>query len=198
MQCLGFKGGIGTSSRLVAMGTDTFTVGVLVQCNFGIRSQLRIAGIPVGREIHAPPDCYDTRGPLDSTRVGDRCEEDRGSIIAVVATDAPLLPHQLKRIAKRVSLGIGRMGGVASSSSGDLFLAFSTRPAEPTDGRILTLQMLHDNQISALYAATVQATEEAILNAMLGAETMTGADDLRVTALPHDQVRDVLRRHNLR
>ena len=198
MQCLGFKGGIGTSSRLVAMGSDTFTVGVLVQCNFGVRSQLRIAGIPVGREIAAPPDCYDTRGPLDSVKVEDRCPEDRGSIIAIVATDAPLLPHQLKRIARRVSLGIGRMGGVASSSSGDLFLAFSTLPAEPSEGRILNLRMLHDNQISPLYTATVQATEEAIINAMLGAETMTGADYYRVTALPHDQVRAVLQRHNIR
>lgn len=215
MQCLGFKGGIGTSSRRVAMEADTFTVGVLVQCNFGSRGQLRIAGIPMGREITAAPDCYDTRGPLDSAKARYRCPdvrgdagtpdpnasgpvaEDHGSIIAIVATDAPLMPHQLKRIAKRVSLGIGRMGGVAGSSSGDLFLAFSTAPAEPNDGPIQSLRMLHDDWISSLYAATVQATEEAILNAMLAAETMVGADDLRVTALPHDQVRAILQRHNL-
>jgi L-aminopeptidase/D-esterase-like protein len=215
MECLGWKGGIGTSSRLVAMGTDTFTVGVLVQCNFGSRSQLRIAGIPMGREITAPPDCYDTRGPLDSAQARFRCPdvrgdagpydpdrpgpvpEDHGSIIAIVATDAPLLPHQLKRIAKRVSLGIGRMGGVAGSSSGDLFLAFSTAPAEPNEGLILNQRMVHDNLISPLYTATVQATEEAILNAMLAAETMVGANSLRVTALPHDQVRAILRKYNL-
>ena len=152
MECLGFKGGIGTSSRRVRIARDTFTVGVLVQCNFGSRNQLRIAGIPVGREIQAPPGCYDTAGPLDSSRVALRCstsqgqapyaapevgfipssfEDDNGSIIIIIATDAPLLPHQLQRIAKRASLGVARMGGVAGSGSGDIFLAFSSVPAEP-------------------------------------------------------------------
>lgn len=220
MECLGFKGGIGTSSRRVRVASDTFTVGVLVQCNFGLRSQLRIAGIPVGREIDAPPNCYDTSGPLDSTRAPFRCattrsdrgassvppgEEtgplgpgmtDQGSIIVIIATDAPLLPHQLKRIAKRASLGIGRMGGVASSGSGDIFLAFSTASAEPSDSTILLQPMLNDQRINGLYEATVQATEESIINAMLAAKTMTGANDLKVTALPHNQLRAILARHN--
>ncbi|MEO8296125.1 MAG: P1 family peptidase [Gemmatimonadota bacterium] len=219
MECLGFKGGIGTASRLVRISADTFTVGVLVQCNFGTRNQLRIAGIPVGREIQAPPDCYDTSGPLDSAKTGFRCpsthgsvqpdpafypagelrgalREDHGSIIVIIATDAPLLPHQLKRIAKRASLGVGRMGGVAGSGSGDIFLAFSTSPAEPSDSSILMEPMLSDQRINAVYEATVQATEESIINAMLAAKTMTGANDLKVTALPHDQLRAILARYN--
>jgi D-aminopeptidase len=217
MQCLGFKGGIGTSSRRVRVASDTFTVGVLVQCNFGSRNQLRIAGIPVGREIVAPPDCYDTSGPLDSARARLRCPraqgsaqiadpalgytpssyaDDHGSIIVVIATDAPLLPHQLKRIAKRASLGIGRMGGAAGSGSGDIFLAFSTLQAESSDSPILTQRMVHDRLINPLYEATIQATEESIINAMLAARTMTGADYYRVTALPHDQLKTVLARYN--
>lgn len=217
MECLGFKGGIGTASRRVRIATDTFTVGVLVQCNFGSRNQLRIAGIPVGREIQAPPDCYDTTGPLDSARAAMRCPsnqgqlesalpglgytpstftDDHGSIIVIIATDAPLLPHQLKRIAKRASLGIGRMGGAAGSGSGDIFLAFSTVPAESSDSIILTQRMVHDQRINPLYEATVQATEESIINAMLAARTMTGADYYRVTALPHDQLRTILARYN--
>ena len=217
MECLGFKGGIGTASRRVRIAADTFTVGVLVQCNFGSRNQLRIAGIPVGREIQAATECYDTKGPLDSTRAAMRCpstqgqlnagtpdvgyvpstfEDDHGSIIVIIATDAPLLPHQLKRLAKRASLGIGRMGGVAGSGSGDIFLAFSTVPAESSDSAILTQRMVHDQRINPLYEATVQATEESIINAMLAARTMTGADYYRVSALPHDQLRAVLARHN--
>lgn len=217
MECLGFKGGIGTASRRARVASDTFTVGVLVQCNFGGRNQLRIAGIPVGREIQATPDCYDTSGPLDSTRAAMRCprtqgqtlspapdlgfipatfEDDHGSIIVIIATDAPLLPHQLKRIAKRASLGIGRMGGVAGSGSGDIFLAFSTVPAESSDSSILTQRMVHDQRIGPLYEATVQATEESIINAMLAARTMTGADYYKVTALPHDQLKTVLARYN--
>jgi L-aminopeptidase/D-esterase-like protein len=217
MECLGFKGGIGTSSRLVRIAGDTFTVGVLVQCNFGSRNQLRIAGIPVGREIQAPPDCYETSGPLDSARAARRCpvtrglapagqsevgftpanfEDDHGSIIVLIATDAPLLPHQLKRIAKRASLGVARMGGVAGSGSGDIFLAFSTVPAESSDSSILTQRMVHDQRINPLYEATVQATEESIINAMLAARTMTGVDYYKVTALPHDQLKAVLTRYN--
>ncbi len=217
MQCLGFKGGIGTASRRVGIASDTFTVGVLVQCNFGSRNQLRVAGIPVGREITAPPDCYDSDSPLDSDRAAQRCpreqgrapaprepdgylpasyEDDHGSIIVVIATDAPLLPHQLKRIAKRASLGVARAGGVAGSGSGDIFLAFSTVPAESSDSSILTQRMVHDRRINTLYEATVQATEESILNAMLAARTMTGANYYRVTALPHEELRSVLARYN--
>lgn len=210
MQCLGFKGGIGTASRRLSARAGGFTVGALVQCNFGLRRQLRIAGIPVGRELKVPEPCYDTREPLDSTLEFERCasaagqvgeagaarEREHGSIIVVLATDAPLLPHQLKRVARRAALGIGRMGGVAGAGSGDLFLAFSTGPTGAPDRRgVATVGMLSDDRIDPLYEAAVQATEEAIINAMLAARTMTGANWLRVPALPHDGVRRVLRLH---
>jgi D-aminopeptidase len=211
MQCLGFKGGIGTASRRVAAasggrGRRAFTMGALVQCNFGLRRQLRIAGIPVARELEVPEPCYDTREALDSALARDRCaattgareppETEHGSIIVVLATDAPLLPHQLRRIARRAALGVGRMGGIAGAGSGDLFLAFSTAPAgSPGAGGVATVAMLSDDVIDPVYEAAVQATEEAIINAMLAARTMTGANWYRVPALPHDGVREVLRRH---
>jgi D-aminopeptidase len=208
MQCLGFKGGIGTASRRLSDKRGGFTVGALVQCNFGLREQLRIAGIPVARELRVPEPCYDTREPLDSTMVKDRCATaagdagarpratEHGSIIVVLATDAPLLPHQLKRIARRAALGIGRMGGVSGAGSGDLFLAFSTAPTGTPDRRgVAAVGMLSDDVIDPVYAAAVQATEEAIINAMLAARTMTGANWYRVPALPHDGLRQVLRRH---
>jgi len=209
MQCLGFKGGIGTASRRLPEKAGGFTMGALVQCNFGLRSQLRIAGIPVGRELRVEQPCYDTREPLDSTLAPDRCtrvtgdgggaaprETEHGSIIVVLATDAPLLPHQLKRIARRAALGIGRMGGIAGAGSGDLFLAFSTAPTGTADRRgVASVQMLSDDVINPVYEAAVQATEEAIINAMLAARTMTGANWYRVPALPHDGLREVLRRH---
>ncbi len=207
MQCLGFKGGIGTASRRLPARQGGFTVGALVQCNFGLRQQLRIAGIPVARELPVPEPCYDTREALDSTLVGDRCatvtgaassarETEHGSIIVVLATDAPLLPHQLRRIARRAALGVGRMGGIAGAGSGDLFLAFSTTPTgTPGEKGVASVLMLSDDVIDPVYEAAVQATEEAIINAMLGARTMTGANWYRVPALPHDGVRDVLARH---
>jgi L-aminopeptidase/D-esterase-like protein len=202
MICLGFKGGIGTASRRVDSDGGGFTVGVLVQCNFGQREQLRIAGIPVGRELKEPVPCYDTRLPLDSARVRERCPEQRratrehGSIIVVIATDAPLLPHQLRRVARRAALGIGRMGGIAGAGSGDLFLAFSTASTgTPGRSHVATVRMLSDEAIDPVYQATVDATEEAIINAMLAARTMTGADWLRVPALPHDELKEVLRRY---
>jgi D-aminopeptidase len=208
MQCLGFKGGIGTASRRLPERRGGFTIGVLVQCNFGLRQQLRIAGIPVGRELRVPEPCYDTREPLDSTMAPDRCptstgdagarprETEHGSIIVVLATDAPLLPHQLKRIARRAALGIGRMGGIAGAGSGDLFVAFSTAPTGTPDRRgVATVGMLSDDVIDPVYDAAVQATEEGIINAMLAARTMTGANWYRVPALPHNGLRDVLRRH---
>ncbi len=210
MQCLGFKGGIGTASRRLSDQRGGFTVGALVQCNFGLRQQLRIAGIPVARELRVPEPCYDTREPLDSTMAKDRCATaagdagapprvtEHGSIIVVLATDAPLLPHQLKRIARRAALGIGRMGGVSGAGSGDLFLAFSTAPTGTPDRRgVASVGMLSDDVIDPVYAAAVQATEEAIVNAMLAARTMTGANWYRVPALPHDGLREVLRRHGM-
>jgi D-aminopeptidase len=198
MQCLGFKGGVGTASRR----TDTgFMVGVLVQCNFGLRRQLRIAGIPVGEMIAGNAPCYATTGELPPDPVAKRCpaqqsrSSEHGSIIVIIATDAPLLPHQLRRLARRASLGIGRMGGISGAGSGDLFLAFSTASTGQIDSLgVASVPMLQDDRIDPVYEAAVQGTEEAIINAMLAAETMTGADNLRVPALPHDQLREILRR----
>jgi len=209
MQCLGFKGGIGTASRRLPAKRGGFTVGALVQCNFGLRRQLRIAGIPVGQELQVPEPCYDTREPLDSSLAGERCPApsgagagatprgtEHGSIIVVLATDAPLLPHQLRRIARRAALGVGRMGGIAGAGSGDLFIAFSTGPTGKPDSRgVASVSMLSDDVIDPVYEAAVEATEEAIVNAMLAAQTMTGANWYRVPALPHAGLREVLARH---
>ncbi len=185
MICNQFKGGIGTASRRLSAARGGYTVGVLVQCNYGLRARLSIAGVPIGQEI---PDLLPTRDTLPT---------ERGSIIIVIATDAPLLPHQLKRIAKRASLGVGRLGGTGGNTSGDIFIAFSTAnpgAAKPDSTRALT--MLPNERISPLFEATIQATEEAIVNAMVAAETMTGADGLRVYALPHDRLRAALRKYN--
>ena len=202
MICLGFKGGIGTASRKLSDRHGGYTVGVLVQCNFGARRLLRIAGVPVGREITEPRDCYEGADP-DSAHAGERCpagaargEQDQGSIIGVVATDAPLLPHQLRRVARRAALGIGRMGGIAGAGSGDLFIAFSTTSVgTPGERGVRTVGMLGDERIDPVYEATVQATEEAIINAMLAARTMRGADGYLVPALPHDRLRAVMRKY---
>jgi D-aminopeptidase len=187
MICNGFKGGIGTASRRFAGEGGTYTVGVLVQCNYGTRNNLRIAGIPVGREIKSE-DPY-----ASSSFAG----EDRGSIIVVVATDAPLVSHQLKRLARRVSLGLGRNGSISGNGSGDIFIAFSTaNPAAADERHIVDLKMLPNEKLEPVFAATVQATEEAIVNAMVAATSMTGIDNHHVTALPHDQLRAVLRKYN--
>jgi D-aminopeptidase len=202
MQCLGFKGGIGTSSRVLQARSGGFTVGVLVQCNFGLRRQLRIAGVPVGQEITEPEQCYDTDAPLGPDATRKRCpwgqarDREHGSIIVVIGTNAPLLPHQLRRVARRAALGIGRMGGIAGAGSGDLFLAFSTVKPSGTDSiGVSSVPLLEDERIDPIYESTVQATEEAIINALLAAQTMTGADYLRVPALPHDRLREVLGRY---
>ncbi|MCI0706522.1 MAG: P1 family peptidase [Ignavibacteriae bacterium] len=181
----GFKGGIGTASRKLTDEQGGYTVGVLVQGNYGGRRHMRIAGVPVGKEI---PDLLPTRGNL-----GD----DTGSIIVVVATDAPLLPHQMKRVVKRVALGIGIMGGVGGNSSGDIFIAFSTaNAAAGASSSTVKLDMLPNERINPLFEATVQATEEAIVNALVAAETMVGRDGNTVYALPHDRLREVLRKYN--
>jgi D-aminopeptidase len=178
MVCHGFKGGIGTSSRRVG----DYTVGVLVQCNYGSRVELRIGGVPVGKEI------TDLRPGSD--------DNDVGSIIVVVATDAPLLPHQLKRLATRVSLGVGRMGGYGGNSSGDIFVAFSTaNPRSSRDSAAVNVQMLPNARMNGLMNATVQATEVAIINALLAAETMTGINDQRVHAMPLDRVRAAMAKY---
>ena len=203
MVCHGFKGGLGTASR-VAGG---YTVGVLVQCNCCSRRDLSIAGVPVGLEITDLLACSVSPDPAAGRGTARRCdaassphEEDMekadGSIIIVIATDAPLLPHQLKRVATRASLAVGRMGGKGENGSGDIFLAFSTANPRAAYGRDTTrVAMLPNERVSALFTATVQATEEAIVNAMLGAETMTGANDRRVYALPVDRLRTVMAKY---
>ncbi len=181
----GFKGGTGTSSRKLDEKSGGYTVGVLVQANYGSRELLRIAGVPVGKEIQDPrPE----RGKPD---------DGSGSIIVVVATDAPLLPHQLKRIVTRVALGIGVMGGRGENSSGDIFIAFSTANPEiaKTEG-LAQLTMLPNERIGPLFRATVDATEEAIVNAMVAAETMAGRDGNKAPALPHDRLRQVLKKYS--
>ena len=182
MVCHEFKGGIGTSSRVLEAKEGGYTVGVLVQCNYGLRSQLRIAGVPVGLEIPKPA------APKD---------DESGSIIIVVATDAPLLPHQMKRLARRAALGIGRTGSVAGNGSGDIFIAFSTANTgawDPKGTRSLT--MLPNDRMGPLFTATVQATEESVVNALVAAETMVGIDGHKVEALPHDRLREVLKKYN--
>jgi len=187
MICNEFKGGIGTSSRKLAEKSGGYTVGVLVQCNYGVRPNLRIAGVPVGREI-----------PEDPAYASASFNElDRGSIIVIVATDAPLVSHQLKRLARRVSLGLGRNGSISGNGSGDIFIAFSTaNPGAAAADHVVDLKMLPNDKIEPLFAATVQATEEAIINAMVAAETMTGINDHKVIALPHDKLRAVLKKYN--
>ncbi|MGO8987185.1 MAG: P1 family peptidase [Terriglobales bacterium] len=181
MICNEFKGGIGTSSRVLPPRLGGYTIGVLVQCNYGRRSQLRIAGVPVGREItdHIVRD------------------EDIGSIIIVIATDAPLISTQLKRVARRAALGLGRDGSFSGDGSGDIFIAFSTaNPGASGPTGVHDLKMLANEQLNPIFLATVQATEEAIVNAMVAAQTMTGANDLTVIALPHDRLQEVLKKYN--
>jgi L-aminopeptidase/D-esterase-like protein len=189
MICYEFKGGIGTSSRLVKPGGEAYILGVLVQANFGWRQQLTVAGVPVGREI--------TDSPAYAGRMPQGPERDTGSIIAVVATDASVLPHQLKRMVRRVSMGIARTRGVASDSSGDIFIAFSTH-ADPAAqaGAVSRVSMVPNPWMTPLFEAVVQATEEAIVNALVAAETMTGRDDHLVIEFPHDRLRGVLKKYN--
>lgn len=187
MVCNGFKGGIGTSSRRFAAEGGTYTLGVLVQCNYGTRNNLRIAGIPVGREIKS-------EDPYASTSFAG---QDHGSIIVVVATDAPLVSHQLKRLARRVSLGLGRNGSISGNGSGDIFIAFSTaNPGASAKDHLVDLKMLPNEKLEPVFSATVQATEEAVINAMVAAETMTGIENHKVIGLPHEQLRAVLKKYN--
>lgn len=181
MICYEFKGGIGTASRKLSEKVGGYTVGALVQCNCGRRAQLTVAGVPVGREIPQTPTYGD----------------DTGSIIITVATDAPLLPHQLKRLARRASLGLARTGSISGNGSGDIFIAFSTaNPRAAKSSGITQFHMLPNDQMNPLFEATVQATEEAIVNALVAAETMTGADNHTVMAIPHDRLKLVLKKYN--
>ena len=193
MRCLGFKCGIGTSSR-AGLGADDYTVGVLVQANFGGGRGLTIAGVPVAMEFARERE----NGAGTGTGFGfDLEREGRGSIIIVVATDAPLLPHQLKRIARRASLGVARTGGISSNGSGDIFVAFSTaNPTAAATRPTTEVTILSNSQISTLFEATVEATEEAIINAMIAAETMVGRDGNRSEAIPHERLRELLRAYN--
>jgi len=179
MICNEFKGGIGTSSRTLDARHGGYTVGVLVQCNYGRRDQLRIAGVPVGREIPGQ----------------EVWGNDVGSIIVIVATDAPLIPTQLKRVAKRVSLGLGRTGSYSGDGSGDIFIAFSTANPQAGGLGLRQLTMIPNDQMDSIFLATVQATEEAIVNAMIAAETMKGVNGHTVIALPHEQLQKVLEKY---
>jgi L-aminopeptidase/D-esterase-like protein len=191
MICYGFKGGIGTSSRKLPANQGSYTVGVLVQCNCGSRRQLRIGGLPVGEEIGQSMPVAGLPGGTQPDR------EDVGSIIIVVATDAPMLPHQVKRLARRATLGLGRTGSVSGNGSGDIFIAFSTaNPNAAAAKSPINVSMLPNDSLNPVFEATVQATEEAIINAMVGAETMTGVDGHKVYALPHDKLREVLKKYN--
>jgi D-aminopeptidase len=184
MICYQFKGGIGTASRRLPSDAGGYTVGVLVQSNFGSRHQLMIAGVPVGREI--------TEGTPQRS-----LDEDSSSIIIVVATDAPLLPHQMKRLARRAALGVARTGGTSNNFSGDIFIAFSTanHGAAGAEG-LAQVKMMRNDELDPLFQATVEATEEAIINTLVAAETMTGRDGHTIVALPHDRLREVLKKYN--
>lgn len=191
MLTLGFKGGIGTSSRMVQMLDTTYTLGALVQSNFGAKFNLTIAGVPVGRELMDTLN-YEMNGPPQSSR-----QEGDGSIIVIVATDAPLLPHQLKRIAQRIPLGVGIVGGRGSNGSGDIFLAFSTANEQAFNRKeTVEVSSLPNDRITPLFQATVEAVEEAIINAMVAAKTMEGINGNKAYALPHNLLQDVLRKYN--
>jgi L-aminopeptidase/D-esterase-like protein len=181
MICYGFKGGSGTASRRVAFGGETYTVGTFLQANFGAREQLVVAGVPVGRALKD--------WEPDARRGGET-----GSVIAIVATDAPLLPHQLQRLARRIALGIGRGGAISGHGSGDIFLAFSTANAEAiaASGAVARAAFIPDPDLNPFFAATIQSVDEAVLNALVANETMTGADDRVVHALPHEELRRLI------
>src|SRR5881296_3810221 len=186
MICYEFKGGTGTASRVIEMKDKSglarpYTIGALFQANCGRRPQLTISGIPVGKEI--PGEVY---------------KEESGSIIIVIATDAPLLPHQLKRLARRASLGLARTGSISGNGSGDLFIAFSTANpgAANPDPVTNSVETIPNDRMDPIFAAVVQATEEAIVNALVDNQTMTGRDNHRVDALPRNRLRELLKKYN--
>jgi L-aminopeptidase/D-esterase-like protein len=207
MRCHGFKGGIGSSSRRVG----DYTIGILVQCNQGSRSDLRISGVPVGEMLPEPSACYADRSiPAELRRSGVRwCDdgedaagkmepipEGTGSIIIVLATDAPLLPTQIKRLVMRTTMGLARIGGMGYNGSGDIFIGFTTanRTAAAERATVVGLEMLPNDRLNPFISASVHATEEAILNAMLAAETLTGINGYTVPALPHDRLTEIMQR----
>ena len=192
MVCYGFKGGIGTASRVLTKEQGGYTVGVLVQCNCGRRPQLTIAGVPIGKLIP-----QDVPYSMFKDGMGGEMEGDKGSIIIVVATDAPLLPHQLKRIARRATMGLARTGSISGNGSGDIFIAFSTaNPHAYDEPGPNTVLVVSNERMNPLFDATVEATEEAIVNAMVAAKTMTGIDNHTVIGLPHDELQKALKQYN--
>ena len=191
MMCLGFKGGTGTASRRITVKESTYTLGVLVQSNFGGKRNFTVAGVPVGQELMDTLN-YEYKAPPMSRR-----QEGDGSIIVIVATDAPFLPHQLKRIAQRVPLGIGLVGGRGSNGSGDIFLAFSTANEKAFNrGETTSVETFPNDLITPFFDATVQAVEEAIINAMVAAETMEGNNGNKAYALPHELLIQTLKKYN--
>jgi L-aminopeptidase/D-esterase-like protein len=196
MICLGFKGGIGTSSRVIDKKLGGYTVGILVQANFGVKSQLTIAGVPVGKELGDTLNIKIYDEPSANSAIKNEWSE-QGSIIVVVATDAPLLPHQLKRIAQRVSLGIGKVGGIGGNGSGDIFIAFSTANKNSFNRtKETTATIFSNDQMGALFIATIEATEEAIVNALVAGTTTKGINDDTVYGLPHEAVMKILKKYN--
>jgi len=203
MVCYGFKGGDGTASRVLSKEDGGYTVGVLVQCNCGRRPQLTIAGVPVGKEIpkNVPYSMFRDGKPerSDGPAVSPgETEGDVGSIIIVVATDAPLLPGQLKRLARRATMGLARTGSTSGNGSGDIFIAFSTANPHAWNETPSphTIQTVSNERISPLFNATVEATEEAIVNALVAGKTMTGIDGHTVIGLPHEGLREVLKKYS--
>lgn len=191
MLTLGFKGGIGTASRRVKINNKTYTIGALVQSNFGSKRNLTISGVPVGKELK------DTLNVVFNAPPSNKRQEGDGSIIVIVATDAPLLPHQLKRITHRISIGIGVVGGRGSNGSGDIFLAFSTANPRAFDRKNeRSIKSFPNDKITPLFEATVQTVEESIINAMIAAETMEGINNNKAYALPHDTLIEVLKKYN--
>lgn len=195
MSAHGFKAGTGTASRVLDARFGGYTIGVLVQANYGSRQLFTVAGVPVGREI---TDLQMKRGEQTTSSIRKNPEEGAGSIIVVLATDAPLLPHQLKRIAQRIGLGVGKVGGRGENSSGDIFIAFSTANAAEfgKNEGVAKIDMLPNDRINMLFWATAQATEEAIINALVAAETTVGYKGNTIYALPHDRLQEALRKYN--
>jgi D-aminopeptidase len=194
MMCYLFKGGIGTSSRVLDKNLGGYTVGVLVQCNHGLRSQLNIAGVPVGKEL------VDTLPfIIEGQRIGTTATpmSETGSIIVVLATDAPLLPGQLKRLAQRIPLGVHRTGGIGGNGSGDIFITFSTANKNAFGNeKVEQVSTLPNDQIDALFDATIQATEEAIINALFAGKTMEGINGNKVYGLPKERVVQIMKKYN--
>lgn len=191
MMTFGFKGGTGTASRKFTIQDSSYTIGVLVQANFGFRSNLTIAGVPVGRELKDTLNPELNKAPLSKRNEGD------GSIIVVVATDAPLLPHQLERVAQRVAIGLGKVGGIGANDSGDIFIAFSTANENAFNReKNVYIESLSNDQIDWVFQSTVEAVEEAIINAMIAAETMEGINGNKVYALPHALLIKLLQKYN--